>query len=154
MLGVISGTFPVSGMVSSGFGKCPPNHFTAFSGSRLPITWIKKDNQRKSYVPECLDNNELHLSNSNVPRDSEFQHGYTYKYKQHVRKEVVQCISSFVVSTIVFLAFTNMQKAMLIFWVVFMHLQSANSIIEVFVTLVGGLFMGWFAFGKSNHLMK
>jgi len=46
--------------------------------------------------------------------------------------------------------FTGMQKAMLIFWAILMHLQSANSIIEVLVTLVGGLFMGWYAFGETK----
>jgi hypothetical protein len=149
-----------------------------------------------------IHHDELCWSNRDVPRDPEFQHSYTYKYNQHVRKETVRCISSFVVPTIVFLgifyniwnsqlpiinipalnkehnvsiwpsllglfgfmmfvcavsvmilvgaAFTSMQKAMLIFWVIFMHLQSANSNIEVFLTLLGGLFMGWFAFRKKQ----
>jgi hypothetical protein len=47
-----------------------------------------------------IDNNELCWSNRDVPRDPEFQHGYTYKYNQHVRKETVRCISSFVVSSL------------------------------------------------------
>jgi hypothetical protein len=50
-----------------------------------------------------IHHDELHWSNRDVPRDPEFQHSYTYKYNQHVRKETVRCISSFVVSTIVFL---------------------------------------------------
>ncbi|WJX77353.1 hypothetical protein P8452_60673 [Trifolium repens] len=177
-------------------GECPPNHFTTFP--------VKKDKQKSitGNILTQIDNNELRWSNRDVPRDPEFQHGYTYKYNQHVRKEIVRSISSFIVSTIVFLgifyniwnsqlpimnvpalnkerdgsiwpsllglfgfmmfvcavsvmilvgaAFTSMQKAMLIFWVIFMHLQSANSNIEVFLTLLGGLFMGWFAFGKKQ----
>ncbi|MCH81049.1 hypothetical protein A2U01_0001827 [Trifolium medium] len=126
------------------------------------------------------------------------------EHNQHAREEIVRCISSFVVSTIISLgifyniwtssllsiikvpllikerdayiwmslpglfsfmvfvcavavmilvgaAFTRMQKAMLIFWVIMMHIQSANSIIEVFLTLSGGLFMVWYTFGKSKH---
>ncbi|KAK2415510.1 hypothetical protein QL285_037984 [Trifolium repens] len=46
--------------------------------------------------------------------------------------------------------FTSMQKSMLIFWAILMHLQSAKSIIEVFLTLVGGLFMVWYTFGKKQ----
>jgi hypothetical protein len=46
--------------------------------------------------------------------------------------------------------FTSMQKSMLIFWAILMHLQSANSIIEVFLTLVGGLFVVWYTFGKKQ----
>lgn len=130
-----------------------------------------------------------------------------YEYNHH-RKEFVQCLSSHVLSTVVFLGisyiiwnselsiihvqvlhkdhgdrpsilpplltffgftvfvcavavmilvrapFTSMQKAMLIFWALLLHLQSANSIIEVFVTLVGGLYLGRYAFGKNNHQMK
>jgi hypothetical protein len=45
--------------------------------------------------------------------------------------------------------FTSMQKSMLIFWAILMHLQSANSITEVFLTLVGGLFMVWYTFWKK-----
>jgi hypothetical protein len=151
-----------------------------------------------------LDDNELHWSNRNISRDPEFDHDYTYDYNQHMRKEIVRCLSSFVVSTIVFLGisyniwnnqlsiihvpplhkeqngrlsvwssllglfgfmmfvcavavmvlvgapFTSIQKAMLIFLAILMHLQSANSIIEVFVTLVGGLSMGWYCFGKKQ----
>jgi hypothetical protein len=51
-------------------------------------------------------------------------------------------------------AFTNMQKAMIILWLMLLHLQSSNSISEVFGTLAAGLFMVWYAFGKSNHQMK
>jgi len=152
---------------------------------------------------------ELHQSYGNVRRHPEFQHDYTYKHSQHIRKDIVQCLSSSVVSVVVSLGifyniwssqlsifqvqslhkehsyrlsiwpsflglfgfmvfvcavavmnlvgapFTSMQKAMLIFLAILMHLQSANSIIEVFVTLVGGLSMGWHAFGKKkNHQMK
>jgi hypothetical protein len=50
-----------------------------------------------------IHHDELCWSNRDVPRDPEFQHSYTYKYNQHVRKETVRCISSFVVPTIVFL---------------------------------------------------
>jgi hypothetical protein len=177
-------------------GECPPNHFTTFP--------VKKDKQKSitGNIFTQIDNNELRWSNRDVPRDPEFQHGYTYKYNQHVRKEIVRSISSFIVSTIVFLgnfyniwnsqlpiinvpalnkerhvsiwpsllglfgfmmfvcavsvmilvgaAFTSMQKAMLIFWVIFMHLQSANSNIEVILTLLSGLFMGWFALEKKQ----
>ncbi|XP_058737501.1 uncharacterized protein LOC131609729 [Vicia villosa] len=147
---------------------------------------------------------ELHWYKTNIPRDTKLQQDYTYKYNQQIRKEIVGCISSLVVSTTVFLGifyniwssllssinvqqlekehdhslsiwpsllglfcfmvlvcavagmilvgvvFTRMQKAMLIFWVVLMHLQSANSMIEVFVILIGGLFMGWYAFGEKQ----
>ena len=190
------------------FGECPQNHFTAFPGSRLPINWVKKDNQRSitGSMFSQMDNNELHWSNRNISRDPEFKHDYIYEYNQHMHKEIVQRLSSFVVSTIVFLGifyniwnsqlsiihvpslhkehdgrlsvwssllglfgfmmfvcavavmilvgapFTSMQKAMLIFLAILMHLQSANSIIEVFVTLVGGLSMGWYSFG--SHQMK
>jgi len=150
-----------------------------------------------------LDNNALRRSYGNVPRDPKFQHDYTYKHSQHIRKDIVQCLSSSVVSIVVSLGifyniwssqlsifqvqplhkehnyrlstwpsllglfgfmvfvcavavmnlvgapFTSMQKAMLIFLAILMHLQSANSIIDVFVTLVGGLSMGWHAFGKK-----
>lgn len=139
-----------------------------------------------------------------APRDTKLQQDYTCKYNQQIRKEIVGCISSLVVSTTVFLGvfyniwtsllpsisvqplqkepyhrlsiwppllglfglmvlvyalaamilvgaiFTRTEKAMLIFWVVLMHLQSANSIIKVFVTLIGGLFMGWYAFGEKQ----
>jgi len=146
-----------------------------------------------------LDNNEVHCSIRNSSREAEFQHDSTYEYNHHI-KEIVQCLSSFVLSTVVFLGisyniwnsqlliihvqrlhkehsahlsilppfltffgfmvfvcavaamillrapFTCMQKAMLIFWALLLHLQSANSIIEVFVTLVGGLYLGWYSF--------
>ncbi|MCH79911.1 hypothetical protein A2U01_0000672, partial [Trifolium medium] len=55
-----------------------------------------------------------------------------------------------IVMIIVRAPFTRMQKAMLIFWGISMHLESANSIIEVFLTLVGGLFMVWYTFGKKK----
>jgi len=47
-------------------------------------------------------------------------------------------------------AFPCMQKTMLIFWVILMHLQSANLIGEVFVPLVGGLFMWLVCFWKKE----
>jgi len=46
--------------------------------------------------------------------------------------------------------FTSMQKAMLIILLVIMHLQSANSILEVCVILLGGFFMAWYAFGRKE----
>ncbi|WJX77355.1 hypothetical protein P8452_60675 [Trifolium repens] len=191
---------------SCDFGECWPNNFTAFIRSRLPIIWVKKDKQRsiKENMSSQLDNNELDRSNRIIPTDPEFQHGNTYEYNQHTRKEIVRRFSSFVVSTVVFLGilyniwssslsstiqvpprnkerdasiwlsllglfgfmvfvcsvavmilvgapFNSVQKAMLIFWTILMHVQSANSIIEVSVTLVGGLFMVWYAFGKKQQ---
>lgn len=201
----------------------PPISFTAFFGSKILRTCLKKvkqnsiignrsshlDNNESCVAPGCdLDwqhklTSELHWYNTYVPRDRKLQHDYTYKYNQQIRKEIVACISSFVVSTTVFLGifysiwsillkstsvqplqkehdhdhsiwpsllglfgfmvlicavaamilvgaiFTRTQKATLIFWVVLMHLQSANSIIDVFVILIGGLFMGWYAFWRK-----
>ncbi|CAI8613314.1 unnamed protein product [Vicia faba] len=168
----------------SALKECSPISFTAFVGSKIT--------------------SELHWYNTFVPRDTKLQDDYTYKYNQQIRKEIVGCISSFVVSTTVLLVifyniwssllsvinvqplqkehdhhisiwlsllglfgfmvlvcavaamilvgavFTRTQKVMLINWVVLMHLQSANSIIEVFVTLIGGVFMGWYAFGEKQ----
>ncbi|CAL5192839.1 unnamed protein product [Lathyrus oleraceus] len=208
----------------SALKECSPISSTALVGSKILRTCLKKVKQNSitGNRSSHLDNNgscvapafaldwrhaltsELHWYNTYVPRDAKFQHGYTYKYNQQIRKEIVQYISSFVVSTTVFLGifyniwsrllssisvqslqkehdhrlsiwlsllgligimvfvcavaamilvgavFTRTQKAMLIFWVVLMHLQSANSIIEAFVTLIGGIFMGWYAFGEKQ----
>ncbi|KAL5058667.1 hypothetical protein RYX36_030271 [Vicia faba] len=204
--------------------ECSPISFTAFVGSKIVRTCLKKvkqnsingnrsshlDNNESCVAPGCgLDwqhklTSELHWYNTYVPRDTKLQHDYTYKYNQQIRKEIVGCISSFVVSTTVLLVifyniwssllsvinvqplqkehdhhisiwpsllglfgfmvlvcaiaamilvgavFTRTQKVMLINWVVLMHIQSANSIIEVFVTLIGGVFMGWYAFGEKQ----
>ncbi|KAI5427816.1 uncharacterized protein LOC127126672 [Lathyrus oleraceus] len=46
--------------------------------------------------------------------------------------------------------FTPMQKAMLIVWLVLMHLQSANSILEICVILLAGFFMASYAFWKKE----
>ncbi|CAK8542816.1 unnamed protein product [Lathyrus sativus] len=46
--------------------------------------------------------------------------------------------------------FTPMQKAMLIILLVWMHIQSANSILEVCLILLAGLFMAWYAFVKKE----
>lgn len=46
--------------------------------------------------------------------------------------------------------FTSMQKSMLIFWAILLHLQSANSIIDVYLTLVLALLVIWHAFGKKQ----
>ncbi|XP_058737722.1 uncharacterized protein LOC131609911 [Vicia villosa] len=46
--------------------------------------------------------------------------------------------------------FTCMQKAMLIVLLLWMHIQSANSIIEVCVILLAGFFMAWYAFWKRD----
>ncbi|CAK8542556.1 unnamed protein product [Lathyrus sativus] len=210
----------------SALKECPPISFTAFFGSKILRTCLKevKQNSIIGNRSSHLDNNELrvapapgrgldwqhkltselHRYNTYVPRDTKLQYDFTYKYNRQIRKEIVGCISSFVVSNTVFLGifyniwsillkstsvqplqkehdhhhsiwpsllglfgfmvlvcavaamilagavFTRMQKAMLIFWVVFMHLQSANSIIEVFVILIGGLFMGWYSFGEKQ----
>jgi hypothetical protein len=60
-------------------------------------------------------------------------------------------VCSVAVMILVGAPFNSVQKAMLIFWTILMHVQSANSIIEVSVTLVGGLFMVWYAFGKKQQ---
>ncbi|XP_058756137.1 uncharacterized protein LOC131629366 [Vicia villosa] len=208
----------------SALKECSPISFTAFGGSTSVRTCLKKVKQNSITGNRSahLDNNgscvapalrldwlhkltsELHWYKTYVPRDTKLQQDYTYKYNQQIRKEIVGCISSFVVSTTIFLGifyniwssllsvinvqplqkehdhrlsiwppllglfgfmvlvcavatmvlvgavFTRTQKAMLIFWVILMHLQSANSIIEVFVTLIGGVFMGWYVFEEKQ----
>lgn len=65
---------------------------------------------------------------------------------------LVWFICAFAVMTVMILvgaAFTSMQKAMLISWIIWLHLQSANSVMDVFVTLVGALVMVWYVFGKK-----
>ncbi|XP_058737697.1 uncharacterized protein LOC131609897 [Vicia villosa] len=46
--------------------------------------------------------------------------------------------------------FSSTQKAMLIILLLWMHIQSANSILEVCVILLGGVFMAWYAFWKKE----
>ncbi|XP_058737715.1 uncharacterized protein LOC131609905 isoform X3 [Vicia villosa] len=46
--------------------------------------------------------------------------------------------------------FSSTQKAMLIILLLWMHIQSAKSILEVCVILLGGVFMAWYAFWKKE----
>ncbi|KAI5427809.1 uncharacterized protein LOC127126666 [Lathyrus oleraceus] len=81
--------------------------------------------------------------------------------KQHIHRLSIWmsllslfCSMVFVCSVAVIIlvgaVFTPMQKAMLIVWLVLMHLQSANSILEICVILLAGFFMASYAFWKKE----
>jgi len=59
-------------------------------------------------------------------------------------------VSALAIMILVGGVFTCIQKAMLIILLLWMHIQSANSIIEVCVILLGGVFMAWYAFWKEE----
>ncbi|XP_058737712.1 uncharacterized protein LOC131609905 isoform X1 [Vicia villosa] len=59
-------------------------------------------------------------------------------------------VSAVAVMILVGGVFSSTQKAMLIILLLWMHIQSANSILEVCVILLGGVFMAWYAFWKKE----
>jgi len=59
-------------------------------------------------------------------------------------------VSAIAVMILVGGVFTCIQKAMLIILLLWLHIQSAHSILEVCVILLGGVFMAWYAFFKKE----